>query len=101
MFLYYLSLSPPLPHSLSLSLSLSLSPSLPPSLPPSLFQTELNQSVNMLQSKNAELESVLDYLRAQPEEIDVDEAVQATNPLYNQLVKLSIEMSVFFLSKIL
>ena len=41
----------------------------------------------MLQSKNVELESVLDYLRAQPEEIDVDEAVQATNPLYNQLVK--------------
>ena len=92
-FHYYLSLSPPLPHSLSFSLSLSL--------PPSLFQTELNQSVDMLQSKNAELESVLDYLRAQPEEIDVDEAVQATNPLYNQLVKLSIEMSVFFLSKIL
>ena len=44
----------------------------------------------MLQSKNAELESVLDYLCAQPEEIDVDEAVQATNPLYNQSVKLSL-----------
>lgn len=54
-------------------------------------KTELNQSVNMLQSKNAELESVLDYLRAQPEEIDVDEAVQATNPLYNQILRLYAE----------
>ena len=48
----------------------------------------------MLQSKNVELESVLDYLRAQPEEIDVDEAVQATNPLYNQLVRLSKKINV-------
>ena len=75
-------------NSLSLPPSISLSPSLPPS--PLPLQSELNQSVEMLQSKNAELESVLDYLRAQPEEIDVDEAVQATNPLYNQLVKLYI-----------
>ena len=56
---------------------------------PSPLQAELNQSVEMLQSKNAELESVLDYLRAQPEEVDVDEAVQATNPLYNQSVEPS------------
>ena len=28
--------------------------------------------------------SLLDYLRAQPETVDVDDAVMATNPLYNQ-----------------
>ena len=71
------------PHPLSLSLSPPPS-SFPPTSPSSSLQSELNQSVEMLQSKNIELESVLDYLRAQPEEIDVDEAVQATNPLYNQ-----------------
>lgn len=54
-------------------------------------KTELNQSVEILKSKNTELESVLDYLRAQPEEIDVDEAVQATNPLYNQILRLYAE----------
>ena len=71
---------------LSLPPLLSLSPShLSLSFLLSLYlQSELNQSVEMLQSKNVELESVLDYLRAQPEDIDVDEAVQATNPLYNQ-----------------
>ena len=47
-------------------------------------QTELDKSLGVLQTKNAELESVLDYLRAQPDEIDVDEAVQATSPLHNQ-----------------
>ena len=48
------------------------------------MQSELDQSLGVLRTKNAELESVLDYLRAQPDEIDVDDAVQATNPLYNQ-----------------
>ena len=40
--------------------------------------------MEFLQSKNAELESMLEYLRAQPDQVAVDEAVQATNPLYNQ-----------------
>ena len=30
---------------------------------------------------------MLDYLRAQPDKIDVDEAVSATTPLYNQYVE--------------
>ena len=57
-----------------------------------LPQRDVDQNIDMLNSKNAELESVLDYLRAQPETIDVDEAVTATNPLYNQSV-LSINGS--------
>ena len=60
----------------------------PPSHLPSSFpsspQREVDQSVEMLQSKNTELLSVLDYLRAQPENVDVDGAVSATSPLFNQ-----------------
>jgi hypothetical protein len=49
------------------------------------MQREVGDSIDLLRSKNAELESMLDYLRAQPEKIDVDEAVTATSPIYNQL----------------
>lgn len=38
----------------------------------------------MLGTKNVELQSVLDYLKAQPDKVDVDEAIAATHPLYNQ-----------------
>ncbi len=48
------------------------------------FQREVERSVEFLQSKNAEIESMLEYLKAQPEKVDVDDAVQATSPLYNQ-----------------
>ena len=48
------------------------------------LQHEVESSIDLLSSKNAELESMLDYLRAQPDKIDVDDAVSATSPLYNQ-----------------
>ena len=38
----------------------------------------------MLISKNTELKHVLEYLRAQPDKVNADEAVAATSPLYNQ-----------------
>ncbi len=47
-------------------------------------QRELDESIDMLRTKNVELESVLEYLKAQPEKVDVDEAIMATHPLYNQ-----------------
>ncbi len=48
------------------------------------FQREVDESIDLLRNKKAELMSLLDYLRAQPETVDVDDAVMATNPLYNQ-----------------
>ena len=48
------------------------------------LQKEVDTSIDMLKMKNVELQSVLDYLKAQPEKVDVDEAVSATYPLYNQ-----------------
>ena len=47
-------------------------------------QREVDGSIEMLRSKNAELESILDYLRSQPDKVDADSAVAATNPLYEQ-----------------
>ena len=41
----------------------------------------------MLRTKNVELQSMVDYLKTQPE-VDVDEAVKATTPLYDQSVDL-------------
>lgn len=52
---------------------------------------EVDTSIETLHSKNAELESMLDYLRAQPEKIDIDEAVTATSPIYNQILQLYAE----------
>ena len=39
-----------------------------------------------MKDKNAQLESLLEYLRAQPDDVNVDEAVSATTPLYEQSV---------------
>lgn len=55
-------------------------------LPPTAVQREVDQSVEMLKTKNTELQSVLDYLRSQPDTVDVDETVDATTPLYRQYV---------------
>ena len=52
---------------------------------------EVDGGIDLLRSKNAELESMLDYLRAQPETIDVDEAVTATSLIYNQILQLYAE----------
>ena len=63
--------------------SLSLFPSLYTPPPPS-FQREVDDGISTLQSKNTELESLLEYLRAHPNVINVDEAVMATTPIYEQ-----------------
>lgn len=63
-----------LPTCYSLSLSLSLLP----------LQREVDSAVAVLQDKNTELESLLEYLRSQPDDINIDEAVMATTPLYEQ-----------------
>ncbi|XP_064397576.1 tumor susceptibility gene 101 protein-like [Halichondria panicea] len=52
---------------------------------------EVDESIDLLRNKKAELMSLLDYLRAQPETVDVDDAVMATNPLYNQILRLYAE----------
>ena len=39
-----------------------------------------------MKDKNAQLESLLEYLRAQPDDVNVDEAVSTTTPLYEQSV---------------
>lgn len=54
-------------------------------------QREVDGSIEMLRSKNAELESILDYLRSQPDKVDADSAVAATNPLYEQILQLYAE----------
>jgi chromosome segregation ATPase len=49
-------------------------------------EREVDQSITVMKDKNAQLESLLEYLRAQPDDVNVDEAVSATTPLYEQSV---------------
>lgn len=56
-----------------------------------LKQREITSQSNELREKNTELESVLEYLRSQPDKVDVDESVVATNKLYNQIMQLYTE----------
>ena len=37
-----------------------------------------------MKDKNAQLESLLEYLKAQPDDVNIDEAVAAATPLYEQ-----------------
>lgn len=37
------------------------------------------------------MESIIEYLGSQPDKINVDEAVAATNPVYNQILRLYAE----------
>ena len=47
-------------------------------------QREADAAIELLRTKNGELESVLDVLKSQPEQLNIDEAVTGTNKLYNQ-----------------
>ena len=37
------------------------------------------------------MKSIIEYLGSQPDKINVDEAVAATNPVYNQILRLYAE----------
>ncbi len=54
----------------------------------------IDSSIEILIDKTAKLQSVIDQLESQPDAIDPDDAVCASNPVYNQLVCLSTCMSV-------
>lgn len=47
-------------------------------------QREADSAIELLRTKNGELESILDVLKSQPDQLNVDEAVTGTNKLYNQ-----------------
>lgn len=53
-------------------------------------QREVDEGIEELRTKNVELQSMVDYLKTQPE-VDVDEAVKATTPLYDQILQLYAE----------
>jgi ESCRT-I complex subunit TSG101 len=69
-------------------------------------EREVDQSITVMKDKNAQLESLLEYLRAQPDDVNVDEAVSATTPLYEQILQLyaeenAVEDTVYYLGEAL
>lgn len=68
-------------------------------------ESELKKNIQLLQDKDAELTKSLEHLE-QNEEIDVDEAVTTTAPLYKQLInayaeEASIEDAIYYLGEAL
>jgi ESCRT-I complex subunit TSG101 len=69
-------------------------------------EREVDQSIAVMKDKNAQLESLLEYLRAQPDDVNIDDAVSATTPLYEQILQLyaeenAIEDTVYYLGEAL
>jgi len=48
-------------------------------------QVEADKAIEELQLKSAELASVVEQLKAEPDEFDIDNSVQGTNVVFNQL----------------
>lgn len=52
-----------------------------------IFQkAKVDSSIEMLRVRTAELQSIIDQLESQPDTVDPDESVTASNPVYNQYV---------------
>uniref|UniRef100_A0A1X7UNL7 UEV domain-containing protein n=2 Tax=Amphimedon queenslandica TaxID=400682 RepID=A0A1X7UNL7_AMPQE len=54
-------------------------------------QNEVNSSIDTLRQKTAEVDSIIEYLESQPDEFNIDEAIVATNPVHNQILRLYAE----------
>lgn len=48
------------------------------------LKREADAAIELLRTKNGELESILSVLKAQPDQLNVDDVVTGTNKLYNQ-----------------
>lgn len=48
------------------------------------FQAEVRQDIETLTQKNKEIEEIVATLQQQSNEMNIDEAVVPTTPLYNQ-----------------
>ena len=51
---------------------------------------EADRAIDELQLKTGELQSIVEELKQQPDEFDVDSSVQGTNVVFNQLSLISI-----------
>jgi len=51
----------------------------------SYLQVEADKAIEELQLKSAELASVVEQLKQEPDEFDIDDSVQGTNVVFNQL----------------
>ena len=50
-----------------------------------IVQVEADRAIDELQLKTGELQSIVEELKQQPDEFDIDSSVQGTNVVFNQL----------------
>ena len=57
-------------------------------------QVEADKAIDELQLKTGELQSIVEELKQQPDEFDIDSSVQGTNVVFNQLSFVLIAVNV-------
>lgn len=67
-----------------------------------VFQVDVDNNIKLLTQKNVEIAEVVSKLESESSDLDIDEAVVTTAPLYNQWVRVSFvlftELNRFFFS---
>ena len=58
-------------------------------------QVEADKAIDELQLKTGELQSIVEELKQQPDEFDIDSSVQGTNVVFNQL-SLFLLLSMYY-----
>ena len=65
-----------------------------------VFQVDVDNNIKLLTQKNVEIAEVVSKLESESSDLDIDEAVVTTAPLYNQWVRVSFvlftELNSFF-----